>query len=155
MKARLPGLVLLVIALVYGLQAMQIPVPAADAAEAMTPRTLPLGLAVSLALIGAVLLIRPAPSAIRLEDTLRTDPGLWLRATALLGIGLVFAALIDPLGVLVSSTLSLAAALVVMGVRRPLILILVPVGFSGMLWLLLVVVLGLWLHPGDWWTDHV
>ncbi len=155
MKARLPGIALVLIAAVYGMQVLKIPVPSADALEAMTPRTLPAVLAVALGFIGLVMVVRPASSETSMEASLSGASNVWLRAVGLLLLGLLFAMLIDPLGVLFASALILALALYLMGIRRPVVLIGVSLGFSASLWLLLVVVLGLFLHPGDLWTADV
>lgn len=154
MIARLPGLVLLAIAALYGWQAMQIPVFAADEREAMTAQTMPLVLAGALSTIGLILLF-PGRPGVSLASTLSADPRRWWQAFSLLAVGIVFGLLIEPLGVLPASALALLASLLVLGVRRPWTLVLVPLLVSAALWVLLAGLLGLYLHPGDWWTADV
>ncbi|MBM4206418.1 MAG: hypothetical protein FJ194_20120 [Gammaproteobacteria bacterium] len=154
MKARLPGLVLLLIAAVYAMQIGEIAVPAADAAEVMTPRTLPVLLATLLALIGLILTARPGRAGSRGLTALNPDPVGWLKGAGLLLLALAFALLLDLLGVLVSSALVLFAGLFLLNVRRPLVLVAVPLSVAFALWLLLSVILGIYLHPGElWWRD--
>jgi putative tricarboxylic transport membrane protein len=155
MKVRLPGLVLLMIATMYALQVAQIPVPAAAVGEVMTPRTMPKILAGLLAGIGLVLLIRPGSTGLSGSGTLRTDVVLWIRAAGLMLLALVFALVLDFLGVLIASALVLFAGLFFLNVRRPLVLIAVPLGVVLVLWVLLSAVLGIYLHPGDVWLRDV
>ncbi len=154
MSARLPGVVLLAIAVLYGWQAIQIPVFAADVREVMTAQTMPLVLAGALAIIGMILLF-PGRPGVLLTSTLSADPRRWWQAAGLLAVGIGFGFIIEPLGVLPACVLALFAGLLVLGVRRPSILVLVPLLVSGSMWVLLAGLLGLYLHPGDWWAADV
>lgn len=155
MRRRLPGLVLLIIASAYGFEASAIPVLGADAAEAMSARSLPLFLASALGIIGMVLLLWPADATLSIESTLSGNRGTRLRALALLGLCIVFSLLIEPLGVLLASAFLLAASLWVTGVRRMGVLIGVPAGVVLVLWFLLAWVLDIYLPTGDLWTSRM
>lgn len=154
MTARLPGLVVLVIAGLYGWQALQIPVFAADAREAMTAQTMPLVLAAALSIIGVILLF-PQKSGVLLVSTLSADYRRWWQAFGLLTVCIVFGLVIGPLGVLPASALALFASLLVLGVRHRPTLLWVPLLVSAALWALLVGLLGLYLDPGSLWTADV
>jgi len=152
--ARLPGFVLLIIAGLYGWQALQIPVLPADAREAMTPQTMPLVLAGALSIIGVILLF-PGRAGVSLAPTLSADQRRWWQALGLLVICIGFGLLIEPLGVLLAAALALFAGLFVLGVRQRRTLVLVPLLVSAALWLLLTGLLCLYLDPGDLWTADV
>jgi putative tricarboxylic transport membrane protein len=154
MTARLPGFVLLAIAGIYGWQALQIPVFAADSREAMTAQTMPLVLAGALSIIGVVLLF-PKRSGVSLVSSLSADRRRWWQAFGLLGVCIVFGLVLEPLGVLFASALALLTSLLVLGVRHRPTLLLVPLLVSAGLWFLLVGLLGLYLDPGYLWTAHV
>jgi len=152
-RSRLPGLVLVFIAVIYGQQALQIPVLPADAQEAMNARTLPMVLTGVLLLISLALML-PGRRHVSLATTLTTQARHWWQALGLLGVCVLFAFTIDPLGVLVSSALAILAGLLVLAVRRRVVLVFVPLLVGAFLWLLLSAMLGLYLHPGDVWAGH-
>ena len=154
MTARLPGFVVLVITGLYGWQALQIPVFAADAHEAMTAQTMPLVLTAALSIIGVILLF-PQQPGVSLVSTLSTDHRRWWQVAGLLAVCIVFGLVIEPLGVLPASALALLLSLLVLGVRHRPTLLLVPLLVSAALWLLLVGLLGLYLDPGYLWTSDV
>ena len=154
MTARLPGLVLLAIAILYGWQALQIPVFAADAREAMTAQTMPLVLAGALSIIGVILLF-PQSSGVSMVASLSADRRRWWQALGLLAVCIVFGLVLEPLGVLPASALVLLMSLLVLGVRHRPTLLLVPLLVSAGLWVLLVGLLGLYLDPGHLWTSDV
>jgi len=152
--ARLPGIVLLSIAGIYGWQALQIPVFAADAREAMTAQTMPLVLAGALSIIGAILLF-PQSSGVSLVASLSADRRRWWQAFGLLAVCIAFGLVLEPVGVLPASALALLASLLVLGVRHRPTLLLVPLLVSAGLWVLLVGLLGLYLYPGYLWMTDV
>ncbi len=154
MTARLPGLVMLVMAGLYGWQALQIPVFAADAREAMTAQTMPLVLAAALSIIGVILLF-PQQPRVSMVSTLSADHRRWWQVAGLLAVCIVFGLAIEPLGVLPASALALFSNLLVLGVRHRPTLLLVPLLVTVVLWLLLVGLLGLYLDPGYLWTADV
>jgi len=155
MKARLPGLVLILIAVIYATQIGAIAVPAADAAEVMTPRTLPVLLAALLALIGLILAVWPGNAGTEGSLAIKPGPVGWMKGAGLLFLAVGFAFVLDFFGVLVSSALVLFAGLFLLDVRRPLVLVAVPLSVALALWLLLSVILGIYLHPGDLWLRDV
>lgn len=154
MIARLPGVVLFVIAGLYGWQALQIPVFAADARESMTAQTMPLVLAGALSFIGVILLF-PQSSGVSIVASLSADRRRWWQAFGLLAVCIVFGLMLEPLGVLPASALALLTSLLVLGVRHRPSLLLVPLLVSAGLWVLLVGLLGLYLDPGYLWTSDV
>lgn len=144
------ALILLVMFVAYGQQAMQIEVFPGQELEPFKPRTMPFTLALS-----GVLLC-----AIRVLQSLRsTTSGVtawsgydWRRAAllcaAMLGYGVAF----TPLGFIPATTLFLLAGFVTLGERRKLVLMLLPLAFSLAFWAVMTQLLGLYLATGSWWT---
>lgn len=130
----------------YGLLALRIDVAPGQATEAFGPRTLPLALAIA----GTGL------CALQLSKSLRNPAATahewraydWPRAGALLVCMIAYGLLFDPLGFVVATVGFLAAGFAVLGERRWLLLILAPIGFTVVFWLLMTRGLGLYLAPG-------
>ena len=143
------ALILLVLFVAYGQQAMQIEVFPGQEFEPFKPRTMPLMLALSGVLLCAIRIFQ----SLRRQATDVTDwPGYdWKRAAVLclvmLGYGLAF----TPLGFIPATTLFLLAGFFTLGERRKLVLTFLPLVFSLAFWAVMTRMLGLYLAPGSWW----
>jgi putative tricarboxylic transport membrane protein len=141
--------VLLVFCLVYGAFALNLDMPGGMEREAFTPRTLPLGLTGLGVMLSLVLIVRG----------LREDggPGLaamargldWPRTAMLTGLMVFYGLALTPLGFIVSTLIFLVAGFLVLGERRPVVLLLAAVPLVVGFWALMTRVLGVYLEPGQ------
>ena len=67
----------------------------------------------------------------------------------MLGYGL----LMNPLGFVLATTVFLLAGFVILGERRRVVLLFLPIAFSVFFYLLMTEGLGLYLAPGAWMVD--
>jgi putative tricarboxylic transport membrane protein len=140
------ALVLLAVFLGFGYEATLIELFPGQETEVFSPRTMPLALAVG----GTLMCLA------RLVQCLRhAEPGQvalggfdWFRASLLcvtmIGYGLLF----EPLGFLLATAVFLGAGFLVLGERRIVMLILLPLVFAALFWLVMTRMLGLYLAPG-------
>lgn len=99
-------------------------------------------ISIALVLLSVLLFLRPDPvSLVPTRDRALTVVGI-IVATA------VFGYLLDPLGFLASSLLFMIVALLLMGVRRPLPLVLVTLGITFGLYYLFAEALSVFLPSG-------
>ena len=114
--------------------------------EVFSPRTMPAALAVG----GVLLCLLRVVQCLRHpeEDSFSLAGFDWTRAAllcvAMIGYGLVF----DPLGFILSTALFLGTGFTVLGERRIPVLILLPLGFTLLFWLVMTRLLGMYLAPG-------
>lgn len=141
------ALVLLSFCIGYGLATATIDLFPGQESEAFSPRTLPITLAVA----GIVLTLLELLKALRQPaDGDAPWAGFdWRRGCllflAMFGYGVLF----EPLGFLPATALFLATGITVLGERRLLVVIVLPVAFSIGFWLLITRLLGLYLAPGS------
>ncbi len=149
MNRRLPSLLLAAFAGIYLWQALAIPLDPWSASESINARTLPITYAVLLLLVALGLGIRPAPSS----ETGSIHSALGWRRLASHAVVIVAFGLFIPLaGLWVSLAGLLLACLLIAGERRPLVLVLAPLGTALLAWFLLVVALGVYIDPGRWFS---
>ena len=110
----------------------------------MPSRALPVFCGTLLALFAAGMLLRGISPA----DTSRRYRPLVLMSMCIAA----FAALIPNLGLWPALALFLGAALAMLGERRPLVLVLAPAATALTGWALIEVALGVYIHPGAWWS---
>ncbi|MCP5178760.1 MAG: tripartite tricarboxylate transporter TctB family protein [Pseudomonadales bacterium] len=151
MRRFLPGLVVLTLAAVYGWQVMDIAILPADAREAMSARTLPLVLTAAMTVIGVLLLVTAHAQATASSPVRRGDGR---KAVGLLGVCALSATLLDPLGVPVTTALTLAAGMWLLGERRILPLLAIP-AFVSVVLVVLLLLLAIDLPAGSLWSKHV
>ena len=114
--------------------------------EVFSPRTMPAALAIGGALLCLLRVVRCLrhPEA----ETVMLDGYDWARAgllcAAMIGYGLLF----EPLGFMLSTAVFLGAGFAVLGERRLPVLVLLPLAFSLLFWLIMTRVLSLYLAPG-------
>lgn len=138
--------VLLAAFLAYGYGVTLIELFPGQETEVFSPRTMPWALAVG----GVVLCLLQVFRCLRRNGPERTGFGDfdWSRAALLcanmIGYGLLF----EPLGFLLATALFLGAGFLVLGERRIGLLTVLPLAFSGLFWLIMTRMLGLYLAPG-------
>ncbi len=137
-------LALLVVAGIYLWAAARIELDPWSAEELVNARALPLFCGSLLALLAAGMLLRGiAPS-----DASRRYTPLVAMSACIVG----FAILIPNAGLWPSLALFLCASLALLGERRPLVLVAAPVATALVGWMLIEVALGVYMHPGGWWS---
>lgn len=133
----------------YGLAATDIPSFPGQEVEPFKPRTMPVALAAAgllLCMIRILQLLRTTGAGARIRLTGFDWGPAALLCVAMLGYGL----LLNPLGFVIATTIFLAAGFLILGERRPPLLILMPFVFSLAFYLLMTRALGLYLAPGPW-----
>ena len=139
--------VLLVFCSAYGLVATTIDLFPGQESEAFSPRTLP----ISLAIAGVLLTLVEMLKSLRRQDSGDVPwKGFdWLRASLLFATMIGYGALFEPLGFLPATVLFLTAGIAILGERRPIVLLVLPLAFASGFWLLITRLLGLYLAPGS------
>lgn len=142
------AVILFILFAAYGLQATQIEVFPGQEMEPFKPRTMPFALA------AAGLLF----SILRVLQTMRSSDGEtipwhfydWKRALQLCVMMIVYGLALAPLGFIIATTLFLTSAFYVLGERRMVPLLIVPITFTLAFWIVITKLLGLYLAPGLW-----
>ncbi len=143
------GAIVLVVSLAYGLAALGIPVLPADAQEPMSARTLPLVLAGVGVLLGVALCVsRLQPER---EVIGRITSASFGRASGLLAICVLYGLSMAWLGFIAASIAALAGGLLLLGERRPVVIVGVPVAAVVMVWFVLEQGLQVHLTTGSLW----
>ncbi len=140
---------MLAVSLAYGGAALGIPVLPADALEPMSARTLPLALAALGLLLGLALCVRGLDVE---RDVLRNvSVASSVRAAGLLGLCVLYGLAIEPLGFVPGGCLAVVCGLLLLGERRPAVLLGLPIAALGLLWLVLEGLLDVHLLRGTLW----
>ena len=145
-------LVLFVLFAAYGYHALQIPLFPGQELEPFKPRTMPVLLAVAGLILSAIHIFKllrgeGAEGSIGLAG-LNWAPAAWL-CLAMLGYGF----LMNPLGFVLATTLFLLTGFLILGERRLSVLLILPVTFSAVFFLVMTWGLGLYLATGMWWSS--
>lgn len=119
---RIVGLMLLAVSLAYFVMAFGIRLPPSSDDSPLSARSLPLALGVAGMALSFILVVRPPPG-----DEVPWRAFAWGRAAALIGLMGLYALAIPHLGFVVTSALFLAGGFVVLGERRPVLLVAVAV----------------------------
>ena len=144
MTRRWVPLALLVVAGVYLWAAARIELDPWSADELVNARALPLFCGSLLALFAAGMLLRGVAPG---DASRRYKPLATMSACIV-----AFAVLIPSAGLWPSLALFLCASLALLGERRPLVLVAAPVATALVGWMLIEVALGVYMHPGGWWS---
>ena len=142
------ALVLFAVFAAYGLGARQIDVFPGQELEPFKPRTLPITLSLlgmlfcALRIVGA--LRRPQSEGPPWRSFEWGRTGLLLLAMAGYGLSMT------SLGFIVATSLFLIAGILVLGERRPLFAVVLPVVFTMAFYTLMTRLLGLYLAPAPW-----
>ena len=137
----------------YAIVAWQIPLLPFEEYETVTSATLPkvyaaFGIIVCLLSIGATLL-KPTEKTDS-DDVL--EKSNVLRTFGLLILMVVYSAMLEPIGFLISTSAFLLIGFFVMGERRKKILLLASIPVAVVFWFLMTQVLGIYLVPGNLWS---
>ena len=137
----------------YAIVAWQIPLLPFEEYETVTSATLPkvyaaFGIIVCLLSIGATLL-KPTEKT-DADDVL--EKSNVLRTFGLLILMVVYSAMLEPIGFLISTSAFLLIGFFVMGERRKKILLLASIPVAVVFWFLMTQVLGIYLVPGNLWS---
>lgn len=143
------AIILFVIFAAYGQQAMQIDIFPGQELEPFKPRTMPIALAIGGMLLCVVRVFQELRSGATTAVTLSGYD--WYRGGALCVVMLAYGFLFTPLGFLLATTLFLTTGFLVLGERRLLALLALPLGFSVLFWAVMTQLLDLYLAPGNWW----
>nr|WP_086940561.1 tripartite tricarboxylate transporter TctB family protein [Thaumasiovibrio occultus] len=144
-KDHIGGLLFLCFSLLYGYYAGQIRMFPGDELQAFHARSLPNALAV----MGIVLSVIQLLTASRHREDKLSFAGLsFSLMIKLLALMLVFSFTLEWIGFMLSTILFLAGGFVILGERRPKIVLLASVPFAVLFWLLLTQVLDIYLAPG-------
>ena len=144
MTRRLVPLCLLLVASGYLWAAMRIELDPWSADELVNARALPIVCGTLLALFAAGMLLRGLTPG----ETSRRYAPLVMMSVCIVA----FAAIIPNAGLWPALALFLAASLALLGERRPLVLTIAPIATALAGWLLIEVALGVYIHPGSWWS---
>ena len=156
-RDRVSALFFLALSIGYGVMAQDIPelMVFGGADQVMTPKTLPTALAFLGGGIALLMLVLPAPPS-RTGDYV--DLGFrswraldWLRFAGLLVAMVIYAWMLGVFGFIVATSLFLMAGYVLLGERRPAVLLGASIPVVVVFWALLTQVLGIFLTPGSFW----
>ena len=150
-KDKVGALVILILSIVYGAMALNIPEAPGIEDSGVTPSSLPIALSATGIIAALLILILPADRHINGEEASFTVVfnGLDWRCAAFLfllmaGYGLI----LKPLGFLISTMLFLFGGFWTMGERRIRLMLLGSIGVTVGFWLILTQLLGIYLEPG-------
>ena len=152
-KDKMGALVILILSIVYGAMALNIPEAPGIEDSGVTPSSLPIALSAMGIVASLLILILPAARRIGRdgdEVSLTTAfKGLDWRCAAFLfllmaGYGLT----LKPLGFLISTMLFLSGGFWTMGERRIKLMLLVSIGMTVGFWFILTQLLRIYLEPG-------
>ena len=150
-KDKMGALVILVLSIVYGTMAFNIPEAPGIEDSGVTPSSLPIALSATGIIAALLILILPTDRHVSGEEVSFTAAfkGLDWRCAALLfllmtGYGLT----LKPLGFLISTMLFLSGGFWAMGERRIKLMLLVSIGVTVGFWFVLTQLLRIYLEPG-------
>ena len=145
-RNRILALLLLGLVTVYGLAIDDITLDFWADDEVLNARTLPIFLSAGLGSLALILLVTGGGGRIERPQW----QGL-ARLAAMMVLMWLFAAALEFAGFWIAGGAFLGAGLLIMGERRPLLLVGLPLGAIGIAWLLLIALLDVYLPPGVLW----
>ena len=150
-KDKVGALVILILSMVYGAMALNIPEAPGIEDSGVTPSSLPMALSATGIIAALLILILPADRHINGRETsfMAAFKGLDWRCAAFLfllmaGYGLI----LKPLGFLISTMLFLCGGFWAMGEQRIRLMLSVSIGMTVGFWFILTQLLGIYLEPG-------
>jgi putative tricarboxylic transport membrane protein len=147
-NSRVGGVLFLILSVLYGYYANDIPLDFWSEQEAFNARSMPRIIA-GAGIVTSILLIM-LPSG-RTDWTLMSRQH-WLPTAALLVLMSIYGLILEPLGFALSTTLFLCAAFGVLGERNPVRMLAVSIPMALGFWLLMDS-LGIYLGPGTVFED--
>lgn len=144
-SSRIGGFIFLIFSLTYGWTAANIDLDFWSEQETFNARTLPYVLAFCGVLISLAALLQPNRDNWRLPVNLRWRPAVYI-LLLMSGYGLS----LDFLGFPLGSCLLLSIGFYLLGEKRPVFLVAIPLSLVSGFWLLMNF-LDIYLDPGLWW----
>ncbi len=141
-KDRIGALFMLAFSVAYGALTLRIPLLPFQADAAFTARTMPEALAVLGALLSLGLLVKPGS-----HDRPEVAGFLWGRAALLCLVMVIYGLSVRPLGFLVSTSLFLMAGFLILGERRPVMILSASIPIVVLFWALMTQVLDVFIEP--------
>jgi putative tricarboxylic transport membrane protein len=140
----------LLLSIVYGALAFDIPLMFGEEDQAFTARTLPFALAIAGIMISALILFLPSGDTAKKKNLFQIFGGLnWKPVIQLAGLMLLYGLTIRWLGFLISTSLFLLSGYWILGERRLKVLLFASVPVVVVFWFLMTKVLGVYLARGD------
>lgn len=140
------ALCLLAFSIGYGYLAWMHPLLPFEVRMPFKPNTMPLGLAAIGIILSTLLIVFPSPDELE-KDAEGWRGFAWGQALILVGMMLLYAVLLRPLGFIVSTSLFLIAASRLLGETRWVRSTLIAITSAAVIWYLVDVVLGIYLVP--------
>ncbi len=140
----------LILSIVYGWAAVDIPLTFVGEDEVFTARTLPYALSSVGIVISLLILILPSGSSAGKTKVIEAFRGLdWSRVIQLAVLMIFYGLTIKWLGFIISTSLFLIGGYWILGERRIKVLLLASIPVVLAFWALMTKVLGVYLAPGD------
>ena len=152
-KDKVGALAILILSIVYGTMALNIPAAPGAEDSGVTPSSLPIALSITGIVASLLILILPATRRVDHDEDetsfITAFKGLDWRCAALLfllmtGYGLI----LKPLGFLISTIFFLCGGFWAMGERQIKLMLLVSIGVTVGFWFILTQLLRIYLEPG-------
>ena len=150
-KDKVGALVILILSIVYGAMALNIPEAPGIGDSGVTPSSLPIALSATGIIASLLILILPADRRISGEETSLAaafEELDWRCAAFLFLLMAGYGLILKPLGFLISTMLFLCGGFWAMGERRIKLMLLVSIGVTVGFWFILTQLLGIYLEPG-------
>jgi putative tricarboxylic transport membrane protein len=149
-KDKVGALFFLLLSIVYGALAFDIPLLFGGEDEAFTARTLPFALSIGGIVISLLILLLPSGSSDRKTKATEVFRGLdWNRVIQLAVLMSIYGLAIKWLGFIISTSLFLIGGYRILGERRIKILLVASVPLVLVFWFLMTKILGVYLAPGE------
>ena len=150
-KDKVGALAILILSIVYGAMAFNIPAAPGIEDSGVTPSSLPIALSATGIIAALLILILPADRHDSGEATslAAAFKGLdWQCAVLLFLLMTGYGLILKPLGFLISTILFLCGGFWTMGERRIKLMLSVSIGVTMGFWFILTQLLGIYLEPG-------
>lgn len=158
-KDKIGALIYFIFSVCYGYYAYEIPLYPGEEFDVFTSQTMPLIYAVASIIISVLALILSIINDIKTKETKETsnetpqyDKTGWIRCFTLLLLMVFYGATLELLGFILSTILFLIMGYLILGERRPKILIIASVPVVIVFWAIMTQLLGIYLSSGDLWS---
>ncbi len=140
----------LILSIVYGWLAIDIPLTFVGEDEVFTARTLPYALSIAGIVLSSLILVLPSGSSESKAKLIEAFSGLdWSRVLQLAVLMIFYGLTIKWLGFIISTSLFLIGGYRILGERRIKVLLLASIPVVLVFWFLMTKILGVYLTPGD------
>ena len=150
-KDKVGALVILILSIVYGAMALNIPEAPGIGDSGVSPSSLPIALSTTGIIAALLILILPTDQRISEEEASFTEAFRrlnWRCAAFLFLLMAGYGLILKPLGFLISTMLFLCGGFWTMGERRIKLMLLVSIGVTVGFWFILTQLLRIYLEPG-------